>query len=169
MNWVGERQGRPPAVRQDWPVSRRRGQAGAAREPGAGGGRGLVLWREAGSRPCPPEAPTAPRGLFYAASGESDSWLVASALWLLPQELPGLPASLSRTRRSWLPHQLRPPSPCVLLTPPPRPSSPPPSLLFGGPFCVQPPAPAPLSPALPMLLPHRQMPFPPSPRVHAYS
>ena len=79
--------------------------------------------------------------------------------------LPGLPASLSRTRHSWLPHRLRPPwpaHPCshLRLTPPHLP----PSLLFGGPL-VQPPASAPLSPALPMLLPRRPMTFPPlSPR-----
>ena len=40
---------------------------------------------EAGSRPCPPRHLEAPQGLFCTASWESDSWLVVSALWLLPQ------------------------------------------------------------------------------------
>ena len=89
MNWVVGRQGKTPlggaGVAGEW----EEGQAGAGREPGAGGGAGSSvtgpLAVEAGSRPCAPRRPAAPRGLFCTASGEPDSWLVACALWLLPQ------------------------------------------------------------------------------------
>ena len=139
-------------VGQEWLVSGRRGQAGAGREPGAGGGAGSAvtgsLAVEAGSRPCPLRRPTAPRGLFCMASGESDSWLVSSALWLLPQASqhpsPARPVAGS-------PISQLTPCPCshLHLTLPHLP----PSLLFGGPLLQPPACCSSVSCSRPMLLP----------------